>query len=248
VSACEECDLSVIIGKQGAFLEGITERCEIRRDINFSNPDELKWITLPHCSVLPRAYESFEPLSHILGISASVVADIIRAKRGISVTESGISIITIEEYKKTVADKNCYICGDAISKMLEKIDLATLCSELDEKIRDEQDVNLCRDYIIRKNAVLELIEAGLEAKDLVLRRIPVPPFVCEARDSDGYEFFRSRICYHTFRIWQRSQRLAQFSEAEAPILVIINERRMLEEHVDKLFAAYEEAGVTFFRD
>jgi len=87
---------------------------------------------------------------------------------------------------------------------------------------------------------------GITVSDFLLDGIPVLTLVTGYCKEGNAKFFESAICYHTYRIWQICGRIPRFMAKEGvPPLVIINEQRMLQHHVERLFAAFERAKVSF---
>ncbi|MBI4652878.1 DNA-directed RNA polymerase subunit beta' [Candidatus Kuenenbacteria bacterium] len=126
------------------------------------------------------------------------------------------------------------IGAEAIYKLLSKIDLEKLATDLEKKII--ADKTLKREKTIRRLKLIKnLINNKIKPEWMILTVIPVlPPDLRPMVQLDGGRFASSDLNDLYRRIINRNNRLKRLIELNAPEVICRNEKRMLQEVVDNL--------------
>ncbi|MFO1066269.1 MAG: DNA-directed RNA polymerase subunit beta' [Pirellulales bacterium] len=126
--------------------------------------------------------------------------------------------------------------AEAIRKLLQSLDLATLGDELRKQLAETNSKQKKKDLINR----LKLVEAIRDSENrpewMVLDVIPViPPDLRPLVLLDSGNFATSDLNDLYRRIINRNNRLRKLVDLNAPEVIIRNEKRMLQQSVDALF-------------
>jgi len=134
--------------------------------------------------------------------------------------------------------------AEGIKKILENIDLKKLVSELKKALKEAEDsaveVRLSR----RLKVASSMYKQNLKPGWMVLTVLPVlPPDLrpMVALDGGRYATSDSNDLYR--RVINRNNRLKKLLEIKAPDVIVINEKRMLQESVDALVDNSARFGV-----
>jgi DNA-directed RNA polymerase subunit beta' len=137
-------------------------------------------------------------------------------------------------------DPNKFIAkmgAEALSMLLERIDLDSLSFDLRHKASNESSQQRKSDALKR----LHVVEAFRESKGInrpewmILRVVPViPPELRPLVPLDGGRFATSDLNDLYRRVIIRNNRLKRLIEIKAPEVILRNEKRMLQEAVDSL--------------
>ncbi|MEM9737585.1 MAG: DNA-directed RNA polymerase subunit beta' [Bacteroidota bacterium] len=153
---------------------------------------------------------------------------------------------TIPNENKVLSDNNpdkviVKTGGEAIEMLLKRLDLDPLARDLREQIATESSQQRRADAIKR----LELVEAfrSADRKGIVnkpewmtMRYIPViPPQMRPSVRLPNGRIATSDITERYRRVIIRNNRLQRLIEIKAPDIILLNEKRMLQESVDALF-------------
>ena len=150
-------------------------------------------------------------------------------------------VISSKEYAAIVAehggDKSCIDVGigaEAAKKLLEELDLDKLREELIERLKKSTGQSRVKD--IRRLKVVEAFrKSGNNPAWMVMDVIPViPPELRPMVMLDGGRFATSDLNDLYRRVINRNNRLRRLIDLKAPEIIIINEKRMLQEAVDAL--------------
>ena len=125
--------------------------------------------------------------------------------------------------------------ADAVKKLLHEIDLEKEFASLKEEIRketsDQKRVKLAK----RLEVVQAFRDSGQEPEWMVLDVIPViPPDLRPMLQLDGGRFAVSDLNDLYRRVISRNTRLKKLIDMSAPYVILMNEKRMLQEAVDAL--------------
>lgn len=137
----------------------------------------------------------------------------------------------INQYGKDGIDIS--IGGEAILKMLQELDLDEEISKLEEKLARKRDTKQIRRMEILKG----MKNNNIKPEWIVLKRIPVlPPDMRPMIQISGGRYATSDANDLYRRVITRNKRLAKLIETRAPQIITRNEKRILQEAVDCLFA------------
>lgn len=123
----------------------------------------------------------------------------------------------------------------AIRKLLAKLDL----NQLQQQLRlglDTQTSELKREKMIKRLKLVEqFLESGNRPEWMIMTVLPViPPDIRPLVMLDGGRFAASDLNELYRRVINRNNRLKRLTELGAPEIIIMNEKRMLQESVDAL--------------
>ena len=184
-------------------------------------------------------------LSTLLGLTLKIVEKIIYFETYI-VVDALMSplkdgdVLSEDEYQKCQEEYGygsfiAEMGAEAIQKLLAKLDLKKLQTELREELVDLTS-ELKREKIVKRLKLVEnFIESGNEAKWMIMNVLPViPPDIRPLVMLDGGRFATSDLNELYRRVINRNNRLRRLLELGAPEIIIKNEKRMLQESVDAL--------------
>jgi DNA-directed RNA polymerase subunit beta' len=124
--------------------------------------------------------------------------------------------------------------GEAIQKMLEKVDLESLIATLQEEVEEAKGQR--KKKIMKRLRILESMQkAGIKPYSMCLSVLPViPPDLRPMVQLTGGRFATSDLNDLYRRVINRNNRLKKLVELNAPEVIKRNEMRMLQEAVDAL--------------
>ncbi len=150
-------------------------------------------------------------------------------------------LLTEEEYRQANKDYGqrsfeAMMGADAIKKLLQKLDLEQLCSDLRMELR-ETDSKGRRSKIIKQLTEAEALRKSRNKPEwLIMDVIPViPPDLRPLILLESGNFASSDLNDLYRRIINRNNRLKKLIQLNAPEVIIRNEKRMLQQSVDALF-------------
>ena len=130
------------------------------------------------------------------------------------------------------------IGGDAVLKLLQSIDLD---KEIEEVVKVLQEKNTTEKNMKRQKAIkrLDVLESfkksGVKPEWMVLKTIPViPPDLRPMMQLDGGRFASSDLIDLYRQVIIKNNRLKREIEEHAPNVILINEKRVLQEAIDAL--------------
>jgi len=167
--------------------------------------------------------------------------DELRIKEQVNRLDSGNTFVFDFSYNAYFVTKYAKtefcIGGDAIKKLLAKVDLDAESVKVREKIKSEasKSKNAHHSYTKRLEIIESFRHSNNKPEWMVLDVIPViPPDLRPMLQLDGGRFATSDLNDLYRRVIHRNKRLKDMISANTPDAIVINERRMLQEAVDAL--------------
>jgi len=152
-----------------------------------------------------------------------------------------MEIITEDEYRALVEEHGpdgfvAEMGAEAIREFLKKIDLENLWETLHQKLAESTSAAAQKKLAKRIKVVESFRKSGNLPEWMVMDVIPVlPPELRPLVPLDGGRFATSDLNDLYRRVINRNNRLKRLLELKAPSIIILNEKRMLQESVDALF-------------
>ena len=126
--------------------------------------------------------------------------------------------------------------AEAIHKILQNLDLQKLTSEIKKELDNIKDPTKEVRLMRRLKLVSSMAKSSLRPQWMILTVLPVlPPDLRPMVALDGGRFATSDLNDLYRRVINRNNRLKKLIELNAPEIITINEKRMLQESVDALF-------------
>ena len=131
----------------------------------------------------------------------------------------------------------------AIRKLLEKIDLRKLASKTKEEIEKTKDRSQLQKLFYRLKLIRSFLKNKMRPEWMILTVLPVlPPDLRPMVALDSGRFATSDLNDLYRRVINRNNRLKKLLELKAPEIIIMNEKRMLQEAVDALIDGSAKIG------
>jgi len=134
-----------------------------------------------------------------------------------------------------------YMGGEAVSRLLENLDIVSTITELMTLVKNKKTSIQKREEALKRLRVLKKFDPRIEKKVtnkpqwMILSILPViPPELRPLVPLDGGRFAASDLNDLYRRVIIRNNRLKQLMEIKAPDVILRNEKRMLQEAVDAL--------------
>jgi DNA-directed RNA polymerase subunit beta' len=126
--------------------------------------------------------------------------------------------------------------GEAIRKMLDAVDMKKLVKELEREAKKAVDVTGDQKRVLKRlKLARNMSRENIRPEWMVITELPVlPPDLRPMVALDGGRFATSDLNDLYRRVINRNNRLKKLIELKAPEVIIINEKRMLQEAVDAL--------------
>src|SRR3978361_567081 len=125
--------------------------------------------------------------------------------------------------------------AEAVRDLLEQVDLAADCEELEQIINSSKGQKQAR-AVKRLKVASAFLHSENQPGWMVLDAVPViPPELRPMVQLDGGRFATSDLNDLYRRVINRNNRLKRLIDPGAPALIVNNEKRMLQESVDALF-------------
>lgn len=126
--------------------------------------------------------------------------------------------------------------AEAIKTLLEQVDLDKTVEEIRNDLKETQNQKLKRQKLLKR---LEVVESFRQSNNkpewMILTNLPViPPDLRPMLQLDGGRFAASDLNELYRRVISRNIRLKKLKDINAPSVILINEKRMLQEAVDAL--------------
>ena len=123
----------------------------------------------------------------------------------------------------------------AVRKILEGIDLNILVKDLNKELETLKDVTRRRRVLQRLRLIRSLQKSGLRPEWMVLTVLPVlPPELRPMVALDGGRYATADLNDLYRRVINRNNRLKKLVDLKAPEVIVVNEKRMLQEAIDAL--------------
>ena len=124
----------------------------------------------------------------------------------------------------------------AIKKILEGLDLKKLATAIEKEIEVSKDTIHERRLLKRLKMVKSMHQEKMRPEWMILTALPVlPPDLRPMVALDGGRYATSDLNDLYRRVINRNNRLKKLLELNAPEVIVVNEKRMLQESVDALF-------------
>ncbi len=125
--------------------------------------------------------------------------------------------------------------AEAIRKILESIDLKVLSKELQKDLEEARDAMKQKKILLRLKLVRSMMKAGVRPEWMVMTILPIlPPELRPMVVLDGGFYATADLNDLYGRVINRNNRLKKLIELKSPEVIIVNEKRMLQEAVDAL--------------
>ena len=149
-------------------------------------------------------------------------------------------LLTDEGYRESVekfgGDFQAEMGAEAIEKLLGRLDLDEMAEGLHQKVKTASSSAVKKKYAKRLKVVEGFRKSGNLPEWMILNVIPVlPPELRPLVPLNGGRFATSDLNDLYRRVINRNNRLKRLLELRAPMVIIRNEKRMLQESVDALF-------------
>ncbi len=126
--------------------------------------------------------------------------------------------------------------AEAIYKILQNLDLVKIISEIKKDLESVKDPSKEMRLMRRLKLISLMVKNTLHPEWMILTVLPVlPPDLRPMVALDGGRFATSDLNDLYRRVINRNNRLKKLIELNAPEIITINEKRMLQEAVDALF-------------
>src|SRR6201986_3264975 len=127
--------------------------------------------------------------------------------------------------------------AEAIKELLRRVEVEKLSEELREKMKIDPSLQKRINFAKRLKVLEAFRKSGNKPEWMILDVIPVlPPELRPLVPLDGGRFATSDLNDLYRRVINRNNRLKKLMELRAPDVIVRNEKRMLQEAVDALFA------------
>ncbi|MEK9194475.1 MAG: DNA-directed RNA polymerase subunit beta', partial [Patescibacteria group bacterium] len=125
--------------------------------------------------------------------------------------------------------------AEAIRKILELLDFSDLTKSLKKELEEVKDPMREKRLLYRLRLVRSLAKANIRPEWLILTQLPVlPPELRPMVALDGGRYATADLNDLYRRVINRNNRLKKLIELHSPEVIIVNEKRMLQEAVDAL--------------
>ncbi|MEK7114955.1 MAG: DNA-directed RNA polymerase subunit beta' [Patescibacteria group bacterium] len=126
--------------------------------------------------------------------------------------------------------------AEAIYKILQNLNLEKIISEIKKDLTNVKDPSKEMRLMRRLKLISSIIKSNLHPEWMIMTVLPVlPPDLRPMVALDGGRFATSDLNDLYRRVINRNNRLKKLIELNAPEIITINEKRMLQEAVDALF-------------
>ncbi|MBI5401725.1 DNA-directed RNA polymerase subunit beta' [Candidatus Wolfebacteria bacterium] len=125
--------------------------------------------------------------------------------------------------------------ADAIRKILENIDLKKIYQETEKELEHAREEGRVKKLMMRLKLAHSFMKNKMKPEWMIISVLPVlPPELRPMVPLDGGRYATSDLNDLYRRVINRNNRLKKLMELKAPEIIVINEKRMLQEAVDAL--------------
>ncbi len=126
--------------------------------------------------------------------------------------------------------------AEALQKILEQLDLGKSIKEIEKELEVNKDTLHERRLFKRLKIVKSMLKEKMRPEWMIINILPVlPPDLRPMVALDGGRYATSDLNDLYRRVINRNNRLKKLLELNAPDVIVVNEKRMLQEAVDALF-------------
>ncbi len=135
--------------------------------------------------------------------------------------------------------------GEGIRQVLAVIDLKKLIAEVEEELSRAKDATRIKKLLRQAKLLRSMLASNIRPEWMVMTILPIlPPDLRPMVALDGGRYATSDLNDLYRRVINRNNRLKRLMELRAPDVIIINEKRMLQEAVDVLIDNAKARQVT----
>ena len=131
----------------------------------------------------------------------------------------------------------------AVRQLLEKIDFKKLLAKTEHELEETGDEGQKRKLLMRLRLIHAFTRHNMRPEWMVMTELPVlPPEIRPMVALDGGRYATSDLNDLYRRVINRNNRLKKLMELHAPEIIVVNEKRMLQEAVDALIDNASRGG------
>ena len=131
----------------------------------------------------------------------------------------------------------------AIRQLLEKIDFKKLLARTEKELEETGDEGQKRKLLMRLRLIHTFTRHHMRPEWMIMTQLPVlPPEIRPMVALDGGRYATSDLNDLYRRVINRNNRLKKLMELHAPEIIVVNEKRMLQEAVDALIDNASRGG------
>jgi DNA-directed RNA polymerase subunit beta' len=125
--------------------------------------------------------------------------------------------------------------GEGVRRVLEDMDLEKVYKSIENELKNTKDAARTKKLLRRMKLVKSMIQNKIRPEWMVMTILPVlPPDLRPMVALDGGRYATSDLNDLYRRVINRNNRLKKLLELKAPDVIVINEKRMLQESIDML--------------
>ncbi len=133
--------------------------------------------------------------------------------------------------------------AEAVRKLLEAVDLRTLTNKVSKELEETTDAGRRKKLLRRLRMAKSMLKSGVRPEWMVMTVVPVlPPELRPMVALDGGRYATADLNDLYRRVINRNNRLKRLIELNSPEVIIVNEKRMLQEAVDALIDNSKHPG------
>ena len=170
-----------------------------------------------------------------------------RVKEVLQTLEPGLILTEAEYYMLSEQFGDVFEAdrgAGAVRKILEKIDLKKIIAEVRHDLKTVRDASREKRLLRRLQLVKALLKGNIRPEWMVFTVLPVlPPELRPMVPLDGGRYATADLNDLYRRVINRNNRLKKLIELKSPEVIIVNEKRMLQEAIDALIDNSQRMGV-----
>ncbi len=125
--------------------------------------------------------------------------------------------------------------GEGVRKVLEDMDLKKVIKEIEKELETTKDAARTKKLLRRMKLLKSMVQSNIRPEWMLMTVLPIlPPDLRPMVALDGGRYATSDLNDLYRRVINRNNRLKKLLELNAPDVIVINEKRMLQEAVDVL--------------
>ncbi|MBI4991825.1 MAG: DNA-directed RNA polymerase subunit beta' [Candidatus Harrisonbacteria bacterium] len=188
---------------------------------------------------LEKEFEARKKTARKEGVkTAELRSGLSESKKEVELLKMGTILNQTEYYNLARKYGDVFEAGtgaEAIRKILSQIDLDKLAKEIEKGLETSKDTISERRLLKRLKIVRAMAKEDMRPEWMILDVLPVlPPDLRPMVALDGGRYATSDLNDLYRRVINRNNRLKKLLELNAPDVIIVNEKRMLQEAVDAL--------------
>ncbi len=133
--------------------------------------------------------------------------------------------------------------AEAVRKLLEELDLRALTNEVSKELEETTDAGRRKKLLRRLRMAKSMLKAGVRPEWMIMTVLPIlPPELRPMVALDGGRYATADLNDLYRRVINRNNRLKRLIELNSPDVIVVNEKRMLQEAVDALIDNSKHPG------